>query len=74
MSMCRHGNRCKHISYLHIQLWPKMGHAQTWAYTDNFSNLHVRPQKKQGLTGTETQLSRATNLASMPIFGHAHLA
>ena len=29
-SMCHHGIRCKHISYLHI--WPQMRHAQIWAY------------------------------------------
>ena len=48
---------------MHLSLTPL-------AYTDNISNLHIWPQKKQGLTDTETQLSRAIDLASMPIFGH----
>ena len=42
-------------------------------YTDDISNLHIRSQKGQG-TDSEIQLSRATDLAAMPIYGHAHLA
>ena len=41
-------------------------------YTDDISNIWS--QKGQGLTDSEIQLSRATDPAAMPIYGHAHLA
>ena len=49
-----------------------MRHAQIWAYCILMTSaISIYGHKRaQGLTPTEIQLSRATDLATMPIYGH----